>query len=157
MVTDQPSGSAFVSPRDLLDRFFQAMLDGSADDLADLFSEEAVYEFGFLVPHRDTQQYDGREQIRAGFAQAWATLRPLPLQRIRELYVHDSTDPEVVIAEEKMDGINHQTGVPFTSAFVLVLRARNGKIVHLRDYSDVLRTTAGLGRLPQLFERLQGQ
>lgn len=144
-----------ATPRQLLVRFRQAMLDFSPDAFADLFSSDAIYEFPFLVPHRETQRYDGREQIRAGFTRAWASARPSPLKGIRDVRVHDTADPEVIVAEQEMDAINHQTGRLFTSAFLLVLRARHGEIVHLRDYSDVLRTSAGLGRLPQLFDRLQ--
>jgi ketosteroid isomerase-like protein len=145
-----------ATARQLLGGFRQAMLDASPDALADLFSQDAVYEFPFLVPHRETQRYDGREQIRAGFTRAWASAGPRwPLKGIRDVCVHDTADPEVVIAEQEMDAVNHETGQPFTSALLLVLRARDGQIVHLRDYSDVLRTSAGLGRLPQLFDRLQ--
>jgi hypothetical protein len=71
--------------------------------------------------------------------------------------VHDTADAEVVIAEGVMDAVNHETGQPFTSRFVLVLRSRDGRIVHLRDYSDVLRTAAGLGRLPQLFDMVRAE
>ena len=66
-------------PRHLLGRFRQAMLDSSPDALADLFSPDAIYEFPFLAPQRETQRYDGREQIRAGFTRAWEPLRPSPL------------------------------------------------------------------------------
>ncbi len=41
-----------VGPRDALARFHRAMLDLSADDLADLFAVDAVYEFPFLTPGR---------------------------------------------------------------------------------------------------------
>jgi ketosteroid isomerase-like protein len=131
------------------------MLDFSPDALADLFSPDAVYEFPFLAPHRETQRYDGREQIRAGFTRAWASFRPSPLTNVRDVCVHDTTDPEVIIAEEELDAVNRATGHPFTSAFLLILRARQGEIVHLRDYSDVLRTSAGLDRLPQLLDSLR--
>jgi uncharacterized protein len=116
------------SPRDLLGRFQQATLDFSADSLADLFADEAVYEFVFWTPHRGpSQRYQGREEIRAGFAAAWGSVSKPPLTGLREVRVHETADAEVVICEG----------------------------VHLRDYSDVLRTAAGLGRLPQLFEMVR--
>jgi ketosteroid isomerase-like protein len=155
MSTANDQDLVFAPPRHLLGRFRQAMLDSSPDALADLFSPDAIYEFPFLAPQRETQRYDGREQIRAGFTRAWGALRPSPLTGVRDVYVHDTVDPEVIIAEQELDAINHSTGQPFTAAFLLVLRARHGEIVHLRDYSDVLRTSAGLGRLPQLFDRLR--
>lgn len=147
-----------ATPRHLLDRFQQAMLEFSADSLADLFADEAVYEFVFWTPHRGpSQRYDGREEIRAGFTAAWGSLSKPPLTGFRDVRVHETTDADVVISEGEMDAVNHATGQPFSSRFVLVLRARDGRIVHLRDYSDVLRTAAGLGRLPQLFDQVQAE
>jgi uncharacterized protein len=155
MSSANDQGPSPATPRQLLGRFRQAMLDFSPDALADLFSPDAIYEFPFLAPQRETQRYDGRDQIRAGFARAWESVRPSPLTGVRDVCVHDTVDPEVIIAEQELDAVNHATGQPFSSAFLLVLRARHGEIVHLRDYSDVLRTSAGLGRLPQLFDRLR--
>ncbi|MEV1202472.1 nuclear transport factor 2 family protein [Microbispora rosea] len=147
-----------ATPRDLLDRFQQAMLDFSADALADLFADEAIYEFVFWTPHRGpSQRYDGREEIRVGFRAAWGSVSKPPLTGFGEVCVHETADPEVIISEGEMDGVNHATGRPFTSRFVLVLRARDGRIVHLRDYSDVLRTAAGLGRLTPLFDQVRAE
>ncbi|MEK2478039.1 nuclear transport factor 2 family protein [Streptomyces noursei] len=144
------------TPRQLLECFQQAMLDFSPDALADLFAEDAVYEFPFLAPQREAGRYEGREQIRAGFTRAWSSPHPSPVVGLRDVRVHETADPELIIAEHEFDAVNHATGESFTSGFVLILRARGGQIVDVRDYADVLRLSAGLGRLPQLFEQLRG-
>jgi uncharacterized protein (DUF1330 family)/ketosteroid isomerase-like protein len=144
-----------ATPRQLLDRFQQAMLDFSADALADLFAEDAVYEFVFLAPHRQTDRYDGREEIRAGFARAWGSLPSSPLKGFRDVRIHDTADPEVVISEHEVDAVDPASGREFMSRFLLVLRARDGEIVHLRDYADILRVFGGLGRLPQLLDLMR--
>ncbi|MFJ5680835.1 nuclear transport factor 2 family protein [Streptomyces sp. NPDC093097] len=143
------------TPRQLLERFQQAMLDFSPDALADLFAEDAVYEFPFLAPQREASRYEGREQIRAGFTRAWASPHPSPVVGFPDVRVHDTSDPELIIAEHEFDAVNHATGETFASGFVLFLRARRSQIVHVRDYADVLRLSAGFGRLPQLFEQLR--
>lgn len=56
-----------------------------------------------------------------------------------------------------MDGVNPSNGKPFSSRVVLVLRAVDGRIVHMRDYPDVLRTAAGLGRLTPLFDSIRAE
>ncbi|MEU7909596.1 nuclear transport factor 2 family protein [Microbispora bryophytorum] len=71
--------------------------------------------------------------------------------------VHETADAEVIISEGETNAVDHATGRPFISRFVLVMRVRDGRIVHLRDYSDVLRTAAGLGRLTQLFEQVRAE
>lgn len=145
-----------ATPRQLLDRFQQAMLAFSPDALADLFAEDAVYEFVFWAPHRGpSQRYDGREQIRAGFTQAWGSVRQPPLTGFRDVRVHDTTDPEVIISEHEVSAVNHATGQEFIHRFLLILRARDSHITHLRDYADQLRVSAGLGRLSQLFDQLR--
>ncbi|MER7988196.1 nuclear transport factor 2 family protein [Streptomyces noursei] len=143
------------TPRQLLERFQQAMLDFSPDALADLFAEDAVYELPFLAPRREASRYEGREQIRAGFARARASPHPSPVVGFRDVRVHDTADPELIIAEHEFDAVNHATGESFTSGSVLFLQVRGAQIIHVRDYADILRLSAGLGRLPQLFEQLQ--
>ena len=145
------------SPQDLLERFRQAMLDFSADALADLFSVDAVYEFPFLAPQRGQQRYEGREQIRAGFTRAWSSVPESPVTGFRDVRIHQTADPEVVVAEHKLDGVDRRSGTEFSSAFLLVLRARDGQIVHVRDYADVLAVSKGLGTLPALFDALRDE
>lgn len=147
---------ATATPRQLLDRFQKAMLDFSPDALADLFARDAIYEFVFWTPHRGpSQRYDGREQIRAGFTQSWGSVPKPLLTGFRDVRIHETTDPEVIISEHEVRAVNHATGQEFISRFLLVLRARHGEIVHLRDYADMLRASAGLGRLQQLFDQLR--
>jgi len=147
--------SATVRPRDALARFHRAMLDLSADDLADLFSADAVYEFPFLAPGRPAR-YQGREEIRAGFGAAWAAA-PVRVDEIRDVVAHETTDPEVIIAEQVFDATLTTTGRRFTSSFLLVMRVRDSLIVHVRDYADALRTAHALGRLPAVVASLGGQ
>jgi len=141
--------------RQLLAAFQQAMLDFSADDLADLFAADAAYEFPFLAPQRGTDRYDGRDAIRAGFSHVWGSLPAPPVTGFRDVRVHDTTDPEVVIAELEFAAIDHRTGRSFNSRSLLVLRGRDGEIQHVRDYADVLRVAKGLGRLTELLEGLR--
>ncbi len=96
-----------------------------------------------------------REQIRAGFTQAWGSVPKPPLTGVRDLRVHDTADPEVIISEHEVDAVNPRPGRRSSHRFLLVLRARDGEIVHLHDYADMLRVSAGLGRLPQLFDQLR--
>lgn len=135
------------SPRSVLERFGAAVQAFSPDALANLFSEDATYEFPFLNPNRPSR-YDGREAIRAGFREVWTPGR-VKVGAIRSV-VHETTDPEVVIEEGELDATSTATGRGFVSRFVLVARVRAGRIVHLRDYTDALRVARALDRLPSL-------
>jgi ketosteroid isomerase-like protein len=137
-----------MTPRDLLAGFHRAMVVMSADDLAALHASDAVYEFPLLTPGRP-ERYHGRDEIRAGFAAAWSSA-PVRVDEIRDIVVHQSTDPEVIIAEQRAAATILSTGRQFTLPFLLVLTARNGRIVRTRDYADALGGAKAMDRLPAL-------
>ncbi|MPY63779.1 nuclear transport factor 2 family protein [Streptomyces spongiae] len=145
---DTTSASADRRPhavRDVLARYHRAMLDKSADDLADLYAVDAVHEFPFLFPGMP-ERHQGREEIRAGYRAAWGA-SPAQPQKIHDVVVHQSTDPEVITVEQVVTGTLTTTGQSFSFPGLLVLRIRNGLIVHARDYMDGLRVAHTMGRL----------
>lgn len=108
-------------------------------ELADAYAPAAVVEQPFLPGER--QRLEGREQIWAHFAAAQSA--PLAL-RIRNLVVHQTTDPEVVVAEYDYDGVVTPTGKTFAVANIQVLRVRDGLITESRDYHDHARLANAL-------------
>lgn len=46
----EPQLAPLRTPREVLARYYRAMVDKSADDLADLYAVDAVHEFPFAVP-----------------------------------------------------------------------------------------------------------
>ena len=139
-------------PRELLAAFHQAMVDMSADDLAGLHAEDAVYEFPLLTPGRP-ERYTSREEIRRGFGAAWAAA-PVHVERITDVVVHETADPGVIIAEQRAAARITETGRPFSLPFLLVMRVRGGLIVHVRDYADALRGALETGRLTAVADSL---
>ena len=134
-----------ASPRQLLQSLLQGISDGRWNDLADLYAEDAVVEQPFApAPPR---RLEGREAIRAHFAAA--AQGPLRLEASK-VVVHDTADPEVVIAEFDYDGRVAPTGRAFRVANIQVLRVRDGRIVSSRDYHDHLALAAAVGRLQTL-------
>jgi uncharacterized protein len=134
------------APRAILRRYQQALVDKSADDLADLYAADAVHELPFLFPGMP-DRLEGREQVRAAYRAAWAASDARP-QAVREVAVHSSEDGNVLIAEQVVSGILPSAGRPFEFPGVLVLRVRDGKITHVRDYMDGLGVAHAMGRLP---------
>ncbi|MGC5413307.1 nuclear transport factor 2 family protein, partial [Streptomyces sp. DT225] len=58
------------TPREVLTRYYQAMIDKSPDALADLYAVDAVHEFPFASPGFPPR-FEGREAVRAGYRAAW--------------------------------------------------------------------------------------
>lgn len=139
------TASTDLKPREVLARYQRAMLDKSADDLADLYAVDAVHEFPFLFPGMP-ERYEGREEVRAGYRAAWDA-SPAQPQEIREVAVHENTDPEVIVVEQIVSGTLTTTGKPFSFPGLLVIRVRNSQIVHVRDYMDGLGVAHAMERL----------
>ncbi|MDX3457719.1 nuclear transport factor 2 family protein [Streptomyces sp. ME02-8801-2C] len=152
---DVPSSEPNLGPRDVLARYQRAMLDGSADDLADLYAVDAVHEFPFLFPGMP-ERYRGREEVRAGYRAAWGASPARP-REITEVVVHDGADPEVITVEQVVTGIVTTTGRPFSFPGLLVIRVRDGRIVHVRDYMDGLRVAHTMDRLQASATSLGGK
>jgi ketosteroid isomerase-like protein len=119
------------SPRTIIERHVGRVSLGMTGDLADAYAEDAVVEQPFMPggPGR----IEGREALRAHFE--GAASMPLEL-RVDDLVVHETTDPEVVIAEYDYVGRVVPTGETFRVANVQIFRLRGGEIVHSRDFHD---------------------
>lgn len=141
-------------PQSLLRRYQRAMVEMNADDLADLYAVDAVHELPFLFPGMP-ERYEGREEVRAAYRSAWKASPARP-QSVREVALHATDDPEVVIAEQVLCGVHASTDEPFEFPGVLVLRVRAGQIVHVRDYMDGLEVARAMGRLQAVADSLSG-
>ncbi len=92
-----------------------------------------------------------REEIRQRFAAGAASRRYTGLRDVR---VHETADPDVIVLEYRLDGTRIGDGEPFTMTFVMVLTFRDGLIAHSRDYTDPIAGARALGRLPELVTTL---
>ncbi|MGW5361820.1 nuclear transport factor 2 family protein [Actinopolymorpha pittospori] len=141
-----------TTPREIYAALVRAIVAADADAAADLYAEDGVLELVFtrpgIVPRRQ-----GREDIRAAARAGWDAL-PLRFESHRTVALHDSPDPEVVIAEFELAGTSLAGGRAFTLSMLVILRVRDGHIVHQREYVDVLRIAAASDRLPEVLASL---
>ncbi|MEV6157522.1 nuclear transport factor 2 family protein [Nonomuraea sp. NPDC052129] len=118
-----------MSTTDVVAAYHAAMLHKSADELADLYAEDGLHEFPFggLPP------FKGREEIRAGYTMMWGAMKAL-VKEIRDVTIRQTTDPEVIVAEQET--VVTVADQELTVPGLLILRVRDGLIVHARDYMD---------------------
>jgi hypothetical protein len=137
-----------ASPAEVARRLLDAAVSPHPEDMADCYAERFVLEMPFLPaalgPARSEQT---REELRARVRAGTAVRRYTGLI---DPAVHETADPEVVIAEYGLGGELIASGAPFELRFVMVLTIRAGQVVHSRDYSDPIAGARLLGRLPQL-------
>lgn len=113
-----------------------AVLD--MDGQADLFAEDGVLEIGFALPGMPNR-ITGREAIRAVTvaAVAGASSGTRRLVGHHSEVVHETTDPEVIIAEFVSQTEDTATGERYEAPYIQVLRIRDGEILSFRDYCTV--------------------
>jgi ketosteroid isomerase-like protein len=119
----------------------------SADQLAELYREDAVHELPFTKGPRAVLR--GREEVRRRYAEVWSS-SPVKVEDVHVLAVlavHAATS--AVVAELVLQ--LSAPGVPnFTAGNVLVMQTVGGRLFRVRDYVDNEAILRGLGRLPAL-------
>jgi ketosteroid isomerase-like protein len=139
-------------PSQVFARLSQGITEQRWPELAELYAEDVVVDMPFAAP--TPTRLRGREEVRTHFAAA--AQGPLSLQA-RNVIVHETADPEVIVAEFDYIGRVATTGTTFRVANVQVLRIRGGLIVESRDYHDHLALAHALGHLPQLAAAMASQ
>src|SRR6266508_658422 len=140
------------SPREVAE-LVRRMVEGRDGIVfADLFAQDGVMEYPFGIPGAPFT-LDGQDAIREFYA-ARSELRGLfDIEEVTSV-VYDTDDPEVVIAEIEHHGHSHVTDEPYQMRVLGIIRVRDGKIVHYRDYMNPLSLAQLTGRLPELFTAL---
>ncbi|UOZ10644.1 nuclear transport factor 2 family protein [Amycolatopsis sp. WQ 127309] len=139
------------SPRDVFAALSDGIGEGRFGELSALYAEDTVVEHPQAVP-RPTRT-TGRAAVHERFAGPLAGMVRL---KPKNVVVHETTDPEVIVAEYDYDAESAETGKTDVTANIQVLRIRDGLIAGSRDYHDYLRLAAirdGVDQLPKAYEQ----
>ncbi len=127
-------------------------LESQLDELAGLYAEQTRVTHPF-APFGDTPLLD-RAALRDRFVHAAGSTAGASRFEPADIVIHQTADPEVVVAEFRylvtVDG--RSASVPS----IFVLRIRDGEIVESRDYSDQIGVARVYGRLGGFASRLAG-
>ncbi|MFD0523241.1 nuclear transport factor 2 family protein [Paractinoplanes durhamensis] len=69
--------------------------------------------------------------------------------------MHETADPEVIVAEFAYRGHVAETGETFTVPCVFIMRIRDGRIIESRDYIDAIASARAWGQLDSLLAALR--
>lgn len=134
-----------ATPREL----FQQVVDGITSrryaDLPDLYAEKTDVRHP-LSPYGDKPLLT-REDMRAHFGGAAAAAAATVEFKAEDVTVHETADPEVIVAEWTYRGTDPGTGEQFAAPCILVMRAHDGEIVWSRDYIDHITMARVRGQL----------
>jgi ketosteroid isomerase-like protein len=129
--------SAPASPREVFEKLLSGIVNQDFAGLPDLYAEDAVVIQPFALP--GPTRTVGRAGLRAHFGEV-----PPVSMTARDLVIHETADPEVIVAEWTYDVEVVRTGRRFSTANVIVQRIRDGVIVESRDYHDHAAFTEAL-------------
>jgi uncharacterized protein len=120
-----------ASPSEVFGLLIDGITNQRWDQLPALYADDVVVEQPMNVPGRT--RIDGIGELREHFGRGTG----LPIRMTAEdIIVHETADPEVIVAEFVYVGEVTATGRTFRTHNVIVMRVRDGKIVESRDYHD---------------------
>ncbi len=134
------------TPSEVFLALVNGVAEGRWEELPGLYAEQTdvVHPFDPLrAPALRT-----RAELREHFTPDGAT--PTPKRRVANVTIHQTTDPEVIVAEFEYQGTDAGTGEECAVPGIFVLRVRNGEIVSSRDYFDHLAAARARGQLGAL-------
>jgi ketosteroid isomerase-like protein len=142
-----------LSPSEVFLALVNGVADGRWEELPDLYAEETdvVHPFDPLRGPALRSRDELREHFRPTGAGPRLDRRPAGIT------IHETTDPEVIVAEFEYRGTVVETGEPFTQPGIFVLRVRDGKIVSSRDYFDHVTGAAIRGQLESLVAAVEAR
>ncbi|MET9316798.1 nuclear transport factor 2 family protein [Kribbella sp. NPDC003505] len=96
-----------------------------------------------------------RDALREHFGGVGPKVTEVVRFQPENIRVHETTDPEVIVAEFEYAGTILATGEPFRVPAIFVLRVRDGLIVESRDYIDHLAMIRARGQADDLITHLK--
>lgn len=120
------------TPRETIELFLRTAVEGTRDELADLYAPDVVIEMPFApggVPVTTKGQDSLRAQMNAA-AGRWN------FTSVDNVTVHETTDPAVLVVEYRIHGRVAATGKEFALTYIAVMRVEHGLIVSARDYGN---------------------
>lgn len=131
-----PEPASTTTPREVFVQVLRAIEKTDMDAYADLFASDAILELPF-APAGVPRRIEGHEAIRTFIRSGAERLRAAPPQfQFRSIAVHETVDPEVIVAEFQVHAV--AAGEPYQFSNLQVMTVRNGEIVSLRDYWNPL-------------------
>ncbi|MBS2964184.1 nuclear transport factor 2 family protein [Actinocrinis puniceicyclus] len=138
MSAKSPAAAHPRGPRETVELLLRTTAEGTRDQIADLYAPDVVIEIPF-APNGIAAVTEGRESMRARMNAAAALFE---FDAVSDVRLHETADPEVIVAEYRITGRVTDGGQPFSLSYITVTRVRDGLIVSSRDYGNPLEVAA---------------
>ncbi|MEU3712023.1 nuclear transport factor 2 family protein [Streptomyces catenulae] len=123
-----------TSPADLYRHSLRLLLDKNIPAWVALWAEDGLMEFPF-APDGWPRRLEGKEAIAA-------YMRHYPdhidLYDFPDLRIHQTDDPQTLVAEMRGVGRLRESGTPFDMTYIAIVTVQEGHITSYRDYWNPL-------------------
>lgn len=131
-----------LSAREVFLALVNGVAEGRWSELPDLYAEQTHVVHPF-------------DPLRAAALRTREHFKPTDAgpqlhRRATNITIHETTDPEVIVAEFEYQGTVAETGEAFALPGIFVLRVRDGEIISSRDYFDHVTAARVRGSLDEL-------
>jgi len=130
-----------ATSREVVEQMLRAGRDMDVETVVGLMAPDGCIEWPYR-PAGVPARLQGRAEI-SGFLTESAN-GFVRFDEYRNVVVHETTDPEVVIVEYNAVGTVLDTGAPFRQTVIAVFRVRNDLVLSYRDYINPLPLTEAL-------------
>ncbi|MEU8288741.1 nuclear transport factor 2 family protein [Micromonospora sp. NPDC048905] len=124
-----------TSSRTVVEKVLRAGREVDVDTFVALMAPDGYIEWPYRPPGVPAR-LRGRAEIRRHLTETAGTF--VTFDEYRNVVLHETADPEVVIVEYEAYGNLVVTGQPFEQTVIAVIRVRNGQILSYRDYLNPL-------------------
>ena len=152
-----------LTPREVFLKLVWGVSEGRWDELPELYADQTCVEHPFSpsgcstqVEHPFSPSGDKPLRTRQALREHFSAGKHLPplRQQPANIIVHETTDPEVIVAEFEYQG-TAGNGESFRVPCVFVMRVRDGRIVASRDYIDHISSARRRGLLNELIDTIR--
>ncbi|MGW6281219.1 nuclear transport factor 2 family protein [Kribbella sp. NPDC055071] len=142
-----------MTPEEVFLKLVHGVADRDFDALPALYAEETDVRHP-MNPYGDHPLLS-RDALREHFGVNGPPVMDVVRFQPENIRVHQTMDPEVIVAEFDYVGTILATGAPYRTPCVFVLRVRDGLIVESRDYIDHVANIKARGQVEHLIAALR--
>ena len=124
-----------ATSREIVEQLLRAGRDMDVETIVGLMAPDGYIEWPYRPPGVPAR-LQGRTEIHNYLAAAAKGF--IRFDEYRDVVVHETTDPEVIIVEYDAHGTVVATGAPFRQTVIAVFRIRDGQVLSYRDYINPL-------------------
>jgi ketosteroid isomerase-like protein len=130
--------------REVFETFSQHMLEGTTEEL---WAPDVVIETPFAAG--GPSRIEGRDNFLARTKTSRETI-PIRVEEMRNVVVHETTDPNKIVVEYELVGVLLATGKRESALFIAVMEIRDGLLTLWREYQNTLAMAQAIGQMPGL-------